>query len=65
MTVGKALKAATLANVHLAAENATLRDALAAIAHNDCGCSPVCQCNSEASLRIWKEWAQDMARELL
>ena len=44
---------------------AELEAGLRQIAFSECGCSPICQCYTESSLRIWREEAQDKARALL
>jgi hypothetical protein len=43
-----------------------LRKALERIGgSHDCGCHPVCRCNSPAALGIWKEDAKSIANEAL
>jgi hypothetical protein len=32
---------------------------------HDCGCGPICSCNSQAELMIWKEEAQSAANDAL
>lgn len=52
--------------VIVADENKKLREALINIAQErDCGCSPVCQCNSESSLEIEVDALKDIARAAL
>jgi len=36
--------------------------ALQIILDDTCGCSPVCQCNYDATLRVWKEEAKELAK---
>ena len=40
------------------ARERALEEALKRIATDDCGCTPICQCNSESELRVWKEETQ-------
>jgi hypothetical protein len=48
------------------AEIARLRTILERIGGpHDCGCGPICSCNSQAELMIWKEEAQSAANEAL
>lgn len=44
----------------------TIKEALERIAADDgCGCGSVCRCNSEDSLKIWKQEAQSLAASAL
>lgn len=49
----------------LAVARDKLIDVLRMIASKDCGCSPVCQCDTESSLRTFKQVAQDAAFQVL
>ncbi len=49
----------------LKAQNEELLAALRVIYSDDCGCSPVCQCNSEANLKTWKEDTRELCRSLI
>lgn len=47
------------------ARERALEEALKRIATDDCGCTPICQCNSESALRVWKEETQQIAKAAL
>lgn len=53
------------ANAHLIAAAPELLGLLLKIVADDCGCHPVCRCDQESALRIWKEEVISEARTLI